>query len=50
MKTIKDTPREEDKPSHKVEFNQIQKRIIHKEDEAVKYCEKEFPNLSIPYH
>ena len=44
MKTIKDTPRVEEKPTHKVVFNQIQKRIIDKEDKAVKYCEKEFPN------
>jgi hypothetical protein len=43
MKTIKDTPRGEDKPTHKVVFNQIQKEISSQEDEAVVYCEKEYP-------
>jgi len=44
MKTIKDTPRAEDKPTHKVVFNQIQNRLIDKENEAVIYCEKEYPS------
>ena len=43
MKTIKDTPRAEDKPTHKVVFNQIQQRIKDLDDEAVAYCEKEYP-------
>ena len=43
MKTIKDTPRGEDKPTHKVVFNQVQKDIDLQEDEAVTYCEKEYP-------
>ena len=43
MKTIKDTPRAEDKPTHKVIFNQVQKEISLQEDEAVAYCEKEYP-------
>ena len=43
MKTIKDTPRGEDKPTHKVVFNQVQKDINLQEDEAVTYCEKEYP-------
>jgi len=45
MKTIKDTPRGEDKPTHKVVFNQIQKEISSQEDEAVVYCE---PVISPP--
>ena len=43
MKTIKDAPRVDEKPRHKVVFNQIQNRIIEQDDEAVKYCEKEYP-------
>ena len=43
MKTIKDTPRAEDKPTHKVVFNQVQNEIVMQEEEAVAYCEKEFP-------
>ena len=43
MKTIKDTPRSEEKPTSKVVFNQIQNRIIEHDDEAVKYCQKEYP-------
>ena len=43
MKTIKDTPRGEDKPTHKVVFNQIQQRILDQENEAVEYCQKEYP-------
>ena len=43
MKTIKDTPRVEDKQTHKVVFNQIQKEISLQEDEAVKFIEKEYP-------
>ena len=43
MKTIKDTPRSEDKPKHKVVFNQIHNDIIMQEEEAVVYCEKEYP-------
>ena len=43
MKTIKDTPRAEDKPTHKVVFNQVQKEISLQEDEAVKFIEKEYP-------
>ena len=44
MRTIKDTPgREKDSPTHKVVFNQIQNRIIEQDDEAVKYCQKEYP-------
>ena len=43
MKTIKDTPRADKKPTHKVIFNQVQKEISLQEDEAVAYCEKEYP-------
>ena len=43
MKTIKDAPRAEERPTHKVVFNQVQKEINFHEDEAVKYCEKEYP-------
>ena len=43
MKTIKDTPRADEKPTHKVVFNQIQNEIIMHEEEAVAYCEKEYP-------
>ena len=43
MKTIKDTPRADEKPTHKVVFNQIQKEISLQEDEAVKFIEKEYP-------
>jgi len=43
MKTIKDTPRSEDRPKNKVIFNQIQRQIDFHEEEAVAYCEKEFP-------
>ena len=43
MKTIKDTPRAEERPTHKVVFNQIQQRMKDIEDEAVVYCEKEYP-------
>jgi len=43
MKTIKDAPRAEERPTHKVVFNQVQKEINFHEDDAVKYCEKEYP-------
>jgi hypothetical protein len=43
MKTIKDTPRADEKQTHKVVFNQLQKQVALQEDEAVKYCEKEYP-------
>ena len=45
MKTIKDTPgrEKETSPTHKVVFNQIENRIIEQDDEAVKYCQKEYP-------
>ena len=44
MKTIKDTPgRENDNPTHKVIFNQVQNSILMQEEEAVVYCEKEYP-------
>ncbi len=44
MKTIKDTPRvKDDKPTHKVVFNQIQKEIDGRENDAVKYCEEHYP-------
>tara|TARA_R110002051_G_scaffold147882_1_gene220581 strand:+ start:206 stop:634 length:429 start_codon:yes stop_codon:yes gene_type:complete len=43
MKTIKDTPRGDEKPRSKVIFNQIQKRIIDKNNEAVKYCQDNYP-------
>ena len=43
MKTIKDTPRAEDKPTSRVVFNQIQNRIVDHEDEAVKYCQENYP-------
>ena len=46
MKTIKDTPgREKDaSPTHKVVFNQIQQRILEQDNEAVVYCQKEYPD------
>ena len=43
MKTIKDTPTGDDKQMSKVVFNQIQNEIIMQEEEAVAYCEKEYP-------
>ena len=45
MKTIKDTPgrEQETSPRAKVVFNQIQNEINFHDDEAVEYCEKEFP-------
>tara|TARA_R110001583_G_scaffold11926_11_gene53257 strand:+ start:127 stop:558 length:432 start_codon:yes stop_codon:yes gene_type:complete len=44
MKTIKDTPgRENDNPKHKVVFNHVQNSILMQEEEAVIYCEKEYP-------
>ena len=45
MKTIKDTPgrEKETSPRAKVVFNQIQNEIIMHEEEAVVYCEKEYP-------
>ena len=44
MKTIKDTPgREKNSPTHKVVFNQIQSRIIEQDNEAVKYCQENYP-------
>jgi hypothetical protein len=44
MKTIKDTPgREKDSPTHKIVFNQIEKEVEYRADDAVKYCEKEYP-------
>ena len=45
MKTIKDTPgrEKETSPTHKVVFNQVQNEIVMQEEEAVAYCEKEFP-------
>ena len=47
MKTIKDTPTGDDKPTHKVVFNQIQQRIIDKEDKSVQYCEKHYPETCV---
>ena len=44
MKTIKDAPRAtDDNRTSKVVFNQIQKQIDKRENEAVKYCEKHYP-------
>ena len=44
MKTIKDTPRaSDDKPTHKVVFNQLQQRSKDVDDEAVKYCQENYP-------
>ena len=45
MKTIKDTPGREKETSktHKVVFNQLQQRMNDHDDEAVKYCEKNYP-------
>ena len=44
MKTIKDTPgREKNSPTHKVVFNQLQQRMKNIDDEAVAYCQKEYP-------
>ena len=43
MKTIKDTPRADERPTHKVVFNQVQNEIVMREEEAVAYCEKEYP-------
>ena len=45
MKTIKDTPgrEKETSPTHKVVFNQVQNEIVMQEEEAVVYCEKEYP-------
>ena len=45
MKAIKDTPGREKETSktHKVVFNQVQNEIIMQNEEAVVYCEKEYP-------
>ena len=45
MKTIKDTPGRDKETSKasKVVFNQIQNEINFHEEEAVAYCEKEYP-------
>ena len=45
MKSIKDTPGREKETSKrsKVVFNQIQNEINFHDDEAVTYCEKEYP-------
>ena len=43
MKTIKDSPRADDKPTSKVVFNQIQQRILDQDNEAVKYCQENYP-------
>ena len=45
MKAIKDTPGREKETSktHKVVFNQMQKHVEFHNDEAVTYCEKEYP-------
>ena len=45
MKTIKDTPGRDKETSKvsKVVFNQVQNKIIMQEEEAVIYCEKEYP-------
>ena len=45
MKTIKDTPGRDKETSKasKVVFNQIQNEINFHDDEAVTYCEKEYP-------
>jgi len=45
MKTIKDTPGRENEVSstHKVVFNQVQNEIIMQGEDAVAYCEKEYP-------
>ena len=45
MKTIKDTPGREKETSkaHKVVFNQMMNDVASYDDEAVKYCEKEYP-------
>ena len=45
MKTIKDTPGREKETSkaHKVVFNQMMNDVASYDDEAVAYCEKEYP-------
>ena len=45
MKTIKDSPGREknSSPTHKVVFNQVQNEINVHDNEAVTYCEKEYP-------
>ena len=45
MKTIQDTPGREKETSqtHKVVFNQIKNRIIDHDDEAVIYCQENYP-------
>ena len=44
MKTIKDAPRAtDDNRTSKVVFNQIQKQIDNRENEAVDYCETNYP-------
>ena len=44
MKTIKDTPTGDDKPKHKVIFNQIQQRIKDEQKEYPETCD-EFLNI-----
>ena len=45
MKTIKDTPGRDKETSkaHKVVFNQIQSRILEKDNDAIKYCQDNYP-------
>tara|TARA_Y100001963_G_scaffold77486_1_gene107378 strand:+ start:671 stop:1105 length:435 start_codon:yes stop_codon:yes gene_type:complete len=45
MKTIKDTPGRDKETSKlsKVVFNQLEQRMQDLDNEAVKYCEKEYP-------
>ena len=45
MKAIKDTPGREKETSktHKVVFNQLQQRMKDQDDEAVTYCQENYP-------
>ena len=45
MKTIQDTPgrEKETSPTHKVVFNQLQQRMKDQDDDAVTYCQENYP-------
>lgn len=47
MKTIKDTPRVEDEstPTYKVVFNQLIQQLDDMDNEAVTYCEDNYPEM-----
>lgn len=51
MKTIKDTPRVEDEstPTYKVVFNQLIQKLDETDNEAVTYCEENYPEMCVEF-